>query len=208
MSARLEARSLTCTRGGRVVFHDVALSLNAGEALSLRGPNGSGKSSLLRMLAGLLAPSAGTIRWNGHDIAEDRESHRGRVGYLGMLDALKPTLSVSENVAFHAALHGGVPARAEQAVAAVGLAAQAGTPARRLSQGQRRRAAIARLLVQDSPLWLLDEPTLALDQDGLARLGQAMQAHLAGGGIAIIATHVELPAVTAATLTLGAGAAP
>lgn len=204
MSASLAVEALACARGGRLVFRDVALALQAGQALSLRGANGSGKSSLLRMLAGLLAPSAGAIRWEGRDIAEDREGHRGRVGYLGMLDALKPALTVAENLAFHAALHGGAPTRARHAIDAVGLAKLAATPARRLSQGQRRRAAIARLLVQDSPLWLLDEPTLALDQDGLARLGAAISAHLAGGGIAVIATHVELPAVTAATLHLGA----
>lgn len=205
-AARLDASALSCTRGGRLVFRDVSLAVHAGEALSLRGPNGSGKSSLLRMLAGLLPPTAGSIRWDGRDIAEDREGHRGRVGYLGMLDALKPNLSVAENLAFHAALHGGEPARAAAALDSVGLARLATTPARRLSQGQRRRAAIARLLVQDSPLWLLDEPTLALDQDGLARLGDALRSHLADGGIAIIATHVELPAVTPATLALGAAA--
>ncbi|MBM3521571.1 MAG: heme ABC exporter ATP-binding protein CcmA [Alphaproteobacteria bacterium] len=205
-AARLETESLSCTRGGRLVFRDVSLALRAGEALSLRGPNGSGKSSLLRMLAGLLAPSAGTIRWDGRDIAEDRDGHRGRVGYLGMLDALKPTLSVAENLAFHAALHGGESPRAAAAIDALGLARLGATPARRLSQGQRRRAAIARLLVQDSPLWLLDEPTLALDQDGLARLGEALRTHLASGGLAIIATHVELPTVTSATLALGATA--
>lgn len=206
MNARLDALSVACTRSGRLVFRDVTLSLNAGEALSLRGPNGSGKSSLLRMLAGLLTPSAGAIRWNGRDIAEDREAHRGRVGYLGMLDALKPALSVEENIVFHAALHGGDATRAAPAIERLGLRKLARTPARRLSQGQRRRAAIARLLAQDAALWLLDEPTLALDQDGLARLGEAIGAHLAGGGMAVIATHVDLPAVTAATLTLGQAA--
>lgn len=203
MSAALTAEGLACARAGRLVFRDVALALQSGQALSLRGANGSGKSSLLRMLAGLLAPSAGAICWAGRDIAEDRDGHRGRVGYLGMLDALKPALTVTENLAFHAALHGGEPTSAQHAIDAVGLAKLAATPARRLSQGQRRRVAIARLLVQRSPLWLLDEPTLALDQDGLARLGKAISAHLASGGIAVIATHVELPAVTAATLQLG-----
>jgi heme exporter protein A len=196
----LAVRGLSCLRAGRVVFRDLDFDLRAGEALVLRGPNGSGKSSLLRLLAGLLRPGAGTIAWNGADIDADREAHRARVAYLGAGDALKPALSVAENLAFHAALRGGGGAATAAALAAVGLAELADQPARRLSQGQRRRAALARLAIAPAALWLLDEPTLALDDDAIGRLGTMLRAHLAAGGLAAIATHVDLPVSAAAVI--------
>ncbi len=201
-AVQLNAADLACTRGGRLVFQAVSFELRSGAALLLRGPNGSGKSSLLRMLAGLLLPSAGALRWDGVEIAADRDAHRARIGYLGMLDALKPGLTVAENLSFHAQIHDG-EARMRPALDALGMAPLADTPARRLSQGQRRRAALARLLIGPGALWLLDEPTLALDSDGVERLGRVLASHLARGGMAVIATHVDLPAPHADTLTLG-----
>ncbi len=206
MTNLLSATDLACTRNGRLVFHAISFELRSGEALLLRGANGAGKSSLLRMLAGLLRPSAGVLRWDGVVVTEDHELHRARIGYLGMLDALKPALTVAENLSFHARLHDGADARVRPALDALGLAALAQTPARRLSQGQRRRAALARLLTGPGALWLLDEPTLALDTDGLDRLGTMLSGHLARGGLAVIATHVDLPALHAETLTLGVAA--
>lgn len=190
---RLAANALGCARGGRLVFRGLDFELGAGEALALRGPNGSGKSSLLRLLAGLLPPAEGAVRWNGEDIAGARESHRARIGWLGMQDALKPALGLEENLRFAAALRGAPPGAARRGLDAMGLGALADVPARRLSQGQRRRAAIARVIAEDARLWLLDEPTLALDDEATARLGEALAAHLGRGGLAVVATHVDLP---------------
>ena len=199
----LTVRGLACQRGGRLVFRDLDCDMRAGEAIVLRGPNGSGKSSLLRLLAGLLRPSAGTIAWDGTDIDEDRDAHRARVAYLGAADALKSGLTLAENLAFHAALRGG-GGDPHAALSALGLGALAGLPARRLSQGQRRRAALARLVVTPARLWLLDEPTLALDEDAIGRLGTMLGAHLAAGGMAAIATHVDLPVAAAASIEFAA----
>ncbi len=196
----LSATSLACTRGGRLIFRDLSFALGAGQALTLRGPNGSGKSSLLRLLAGLLRPSAGTLAWDGGDVAADRDAHRARVGYLGMLDALKPSLTVVENVAFQARLRGGDAGAVTAALAAMRLEKLAATPARLLSQGQRRRTALARLIAGGGALWLLDEPTLGLDDEAIAALGAAVRAHLARGGVAVAATHVALPIAGAGTI--------
>jgi heme exporter protein A len=201
----LTASDLSCLRGGRLVFRGLDFDLGAGQALTLRGPNGSGKSSLLRLLAGLLRPAGGRILWDGGDIEDDRDAHRARVAYLGASDALKPNLTLAENAIFQAALRGNSPAAATAALDAVGLAALAAAPARRLSQGQRRRAAIARLVAARARLWLLDEPTLALDDEAVARLGGILGDHLAAGGLAVIATHVPLPVSSAGTLEFGTG---
>jgi heme exporter protein A len=202
--ATLSTRDLACLRGGRLVFRGLDLDVAGGEALTLRGPNGSGKSSLLRLLAGLLRPSAGRILWNGVAIDDDRDAHRARVAYLGMADALKPSFTVMENIAFHAAIRGAGETAARRALEAVGLAPLADMPARRLSQGQRRRAALARLAASDAALWLLDEPTLALDDAAIAMLGRMLGAHLEGGGMAVVATHVDLPVASAGTIDFGA----
>lgn len=199
----LTATSLACTRGERLVFRDLSFAVGAGQALTLRGPNGSGKSSLLRVLAGLLRPSGGTLAWSGGDVATDRDAHRARVGYLGMLDALKPSLTVAENVAFHARLRAAPADAVETALAAMRLERLAATPARLLSQGQRRRTALARLIAGGGALWLLDEPTLGLDDEAIAALGAAVRAHLAHGGVAVAATHVELPIASAGTIEFG-----
>lgn len=195
----LQAGGLAAFRGERLVFRDVAFSLKAGEALVLTGPNGSGKSTLLRLLAGLLRPAAGTLRWNGEDALADPQTHARRVGYVGHLDAIKPGLTVAENLAFAARLSGGWVA---EALAGVGLEELADLPGRMLSAGQRRRLALARLGLTRAPLWLLDEPTLGLDGRSVERFGRAMEAHLAGGGIVVAATHLPLPLGQVAELPL------
>ncbi len=205
-TARLSARSLTCDRGERRVFAHIDFNLRAGGVLAVVGPNGTGKSSLLRLLAGLLPPAGGAISWNGQDVADEPEAHRARLHYIGHLDALKPTLTPVEMLAFHAALHGqqiGAGAIAT-ALDAFGLARFADLPARFLSQGQRRRAALARLIASPAPLWLLDEPTLALDADSVARLTAVLARHREAGGVAVIATHGGLELGAHETLTLGA----
>ncbi len=203
MTAALAAEELACRRGGRLVVAGVAFALAAGEALTLRGPNGSGKSTLLRTLAGLLAPDSGRVLRDGADVAVDPDAHRASLAYVGHLDALKPDFTLAENVAACAALAGADDSRVAAALDEFDLAALAAVPARFLSQGQRRRAALARLLAAPATLWLLDEPTLALDAAALARLESALARHLAGGGVAVVATHVELALPRARALMLG-----
>lgn len=184
----LTAQSLACRRGGRQVFEDLDLALAAGEALVLRGPNGSGKSSLLRLLAGLLRPLAGVIAWAGDPIGPE---HRARLHYVAHSDALKPALTPRESLAFASALAGG-PGRVQAALEAFGLGGLAELPCRLLSAGQRRRAALARLVASPRPLWLLDEPGVGLDRESRGRLEAAIAAHRAGGGIAVVATHGDV----------------
>lgn len=204
-TARLSAAGLTCDRGERRVFAHVAFEVAAGGVLAVVGPNGTGKSSLLRLLAGLLPPAGGQIAWNGQPAADDADAHRARLHYIGHLDALKPTLTPAEMLAFQAALRGQRLGAAAVAAAldAFGLARFANLPARFLSQGQRRRAALARLVATPAPLWLLDEPTLGLDADSVALLAAALARHRSAGGLAVIATHGGLELGAHSVLDLG-----
>jgi heme exporter protein A len=189
-AAILEARDLGCLRGERVVFAGLSLALPAGAALVLSGANGAGKSTLLRILAGLLGPAEGTVLWQGGDIAADPNAHARRLRYVSHQDALKPALSVAENLGFFATLGGGAVG---PALAAMGLAPLAELPARVLSSGQKRRLALARLALGPAALWLLDEPTTGLDAASVARLAPLLAAHRAAGGIVVAATHIPLP---------------
>jgi heme exporter protein A len=189
-AAILEARDLACLRGERAVFAGLSLALPPGAALVLSGANGAGKSTLLRILAGLLAPAEGAVLWQGEDIAAEPGAHARRLRYVSHQDALKPALSVAENLTFFAALGGGAVA---PALAAMGLAPLADLPARVLSSGQKRRLALARLALSPAALWLLDEPTTGLDAASVARLGPLLAAHRAAGGIVVAATHIPLP---------------
>lgn len=190
-TARLSAAGLTCDRGERRVFSHIAFEVRPGGALAVVGPNGAGKSSLLRLLAGLLPPAGGVIAWNGHPVSEEPDAHRARLHYIGHADAVKPTLTPAEMLRFHAALRGQrlTHAATRSALDSFGLAALADLPARFLSQGQRRRAALARLVATPAPLWLLDEPTLGLDADSVQRLEAVLARHRAAGGLAVVATH-------------------
>lgn len=193
----LEVSALHCNRAGRTVLHGVGFSLADGGAMVLRGPNGVGKSTLLRALAGLL-PADGSIRLDGRRL--DRDAAAEVVAYAGHLDAVKPQLTVAGNLGFWAALGGGTPGAALQAFE---LAAIADRPAYLCSAGQKRRLGLARLLLAPRRLWLLDEPTVALDTTAEATLTAAIDRHRAAGGMAIIATHAPLTlAPPAATLTL------
>lgn len=183
---QLSADNLACTRGGRVVFTELSFAVTGGEALVVTGRNGAGKSSLLRMIAGLVRIAGGQLTLAG---GEDEASIAEQAHYLGHQDALKPSLSVRENLTFWADFLGGGAGTVEQALEAVGLAPLAGLPAAYLSAGQRRRLSIARLAAVKRPIWLLDEPTSALDTPSQARLAELMQDHLAGGGIIIAAAH-------------------
>ena len=190
-----QGNGLACRRGEVPVFEDLDFAVDAGEALWLAGPNGSGKSSLLRLMAGLLEPVAGIIRWNGEAIGDDREAHRARLRYLGHLDAVKPHLSVEENLRFWAEYWDTPLGGIAPALARVGLSALRDAAGRRLSAGQRRRLALARLLLQPASLWLLDEPTAALDSDGVAVFTALVTECRAQGGIVVFSSHdvLELP---------------
>jgi heme exporter protein A len=198
----LISEDLAADRGGRTIFAGVSFALKGGDALAVRGPNGAGKSTLLRVVAGLLRPSAGAVTL----APQQPDRIGGRLHYAGHLDALKGALTVVDNLLFWARLWGADPALADAALDAVGIARLATLPAAVLSAGQRRRAALARLLLAPRPLWLLDEPTASLDASGEALLGQFLSAHLARGGIALIATHADLPIAPTHVLTLGAAA--
>jgi len=197
--AILEARDLACLRGDRAVFAGLSFALAAGDALLLTGANGAGKSTLLRILAGLLRPAEGAVTWQGDDIAADPAAHAGRMRYLSHQDALKPALSVSENLDFFARLHGGAVA---PALAALALTPLADLPARVLSSGQKRRLALARLALAPVPLWLLDEPTTGVDAASVERLRPLLAAHRAAGGMVVAATHIPLPLDDARELRL------
>jgi len=196
---RLTGHDLACVRGGREVFSGVSFTLHAGGLLVLRGPNGAGKSSLLRLVAGLVRKTAGDLVLDG---GEDDVPIAEHAHYVGHLDTLKPALTVIENLRFWAEMLGGSRTDAGTALDRVGLAPLADFPAGVLSAGQRRRLALARLVAAARPLWLLDEPTTAIDAAARERLFGLIRDHLEGGGLAMIATHDDLP-VEAETLTLG-----
>jgi heme exporter protein A len=199
---RLECRDLACLRGERLVFKGLSIALEAGAALRLTGPNGSGKSSLLRLIAGLGRPAAGTIAWNGASVFDDADAHRRRLLFLGHQDAVKPWLTARENLAFWAALHGARDDKIAPALARFALSAQAALPARFLSQGQRRRLALARFAAIPAALWLLDEPTTGLDDANVATLEALVAEHCTAGGLAIVSTHLALKLPGVNTLAL------
>jgi len=188
----LRARDLACRRGGRLVFAGLDAELAPGGALILRGRNGSGKTSLLRLLAGLGVPAAGSLSWAGTPVAELGELYRMQLHFAGHAIGLKPALTVRDNLAFWARFLGGTPERVDSAIEAFAIAPLAGVPAGRLSAGQQKRTALARLLLADRPLWLLDEPTVALDAEAQSRLLSILAQHVAAGGMAAIATHAPL----------------
>lgn len=194
-----EARDLACIRGERAVFAGLSFALSPGDALLLTGANGAGKSTLLRVLAGLLPAAEGQLLWAGADVRADRAAHAARLRYLSHQDALKPGLTVRENLLFEAAIGGGDIAAA---LDAVGLGALAAFPARVLSSGQKRRLALARLALAPAALWLLDEPTTGLDAASVERLGGLLARHRGQGGMVIAATHLPLPMPDAAELQL------
>ena len=202
---RLRAWQLAIERGGRRLFSGLSFEVGQGSALIVTGPNGAGKSSLLRALSGFLPVQAGGFALEGGDPERTlgEEAH-----YLGHADALKGALTANENLAFWAGALGGEPSREASgaALARVGLAHVIDFPARALSAGQKRRVALARLLVAERPLWLLDEPTAALDAAAQAAFAAIMRVHLDSGGLIVAATHAPLGLDRASELKLGAAA--
>lgn len=190
----LEVKELGCKRGGREVFAGLNFQLSLGELLVVTGPNGSGKSSLLRMLAGFLRPSAGTITWDGEPVAGDHEAHGGRSIYVGHLDAVKPVMTVEENLEFWSQFENGLvdEGRIRTALERVELVPQTDFPAEFLSAGQKRRLNLARLVARPAALWLLDEPTSTLDDKSSQIVATIIEDHCLEGGMAIAATHLDL----------------
>jgi heme exporter protein A len=202
---RLSAVDLACHRGGRDVFAGLSFAVASGEALVVTGRNGAGKSSLLRTIVGLVRLAHGTLTLEGGDpeLTVAEQAH-----YLGHQDALKPSLSVSENLRFWAGFLGSALADIKPSLEAVGLAELADLPAAYLSAGQRRRLSIARLLAVKRPIWLLDEPTSTLDATAQDRLSALMRAHLAEGGLIMAATHGPIGLGAAKELRLDDVAVP
>ncbi|MCS7101237.1 MAG: cytochrome c biogenesis heme-transporting ATPase CcmA [Burkholderiaceae bacterium] len=192
----LQAVDLACERGERLLFAALSFRLDAGACLHVVGDNGAGKTSLLRILCGLLAPTAGEVRWRGEPIRRLREAFWDELAYVGHANGVKDDLTCAENVRFAAAIAGRA-AREEQVRAALqdlGLAGFEDAFARTLSQGQRRRVALARLhFAAAAPLWVLDEPYTALDARGIAAVNALLAAHLARGGIVVLTTHQAVP---------------
>ncbi|MDF2116501.1 heme ABC exporter ATP-binding protein CcmA [Roseiarcaceae bacterium H3SJ34-1] len=202
----LRVADVDVARGERLLAGGLSFDVRAGEALTITGPNGAGKSTFLRMLAGLLPVARGRITLEG---AEADTPVAAQAHYLGHLNALKPALSVRENLAFWADTlgQGGAALSPAAALAAFGLAHVLDVPGGYLSTGQKRRVALARLLVAQRPLWLLDEPSAGLDAGAQAQLSAVMGRHLAAGGMIVAATHVPLGLDGAVEIHLGGDAA-
>ncbi|ESZ62394.1 MULTISPECIES: heme ABC exporter ATP-binding protein CcmA [unclassified Mesorhizobium] len=198
---RLIAENLGGERGGETVFSGIGFALDKGQVLVVTGPNGSGKSTLLRVIAGLLPKAQGDVRIEG---GERFPTIASAVHYLGHLNAMKTALSVAEDLRFWRDFNGDGQLGVGEALETVGLGGIGHLPFGYLSTGQRRRAAIAKLLVSHKPLWLLDEPTAGLDKASEARFAGLMTRHCAEGGIIVAATHLPLGLDGAQALRMGA----
>jgi heme exporter protein A len=202
----LQGISLACVRGDRELFKDISFSLEAGGLLQVRGPNGSGKTSLLRMLCGLSNPAAGEIHWCGNTIRSLEGDYLAVVTYIGHLSGTKDDLTVIENLCISSALAGFEisMAQASEALQYMGLGGRETLPVKVLSQGQRRRVALARLLVCKTSLWILDEPLVALDVAAVKLIQELLEHHLQQGGMIVMTTHqeIDVPAISMTQLQL------
>jgi heme exporter protein A len=204
-STVLSSDNLACIRGERPIFTDISFTLAAGEVLVVTGANGSGKTSLLRIVCGLLEAAAGEIRWNGSSARALGDDYFAQLAYLGHQNGLKDDLSAAENIQVWAGVSGTTVEldAARHALRQVGLAGREDLPVRWLSQGQKRRAALARLLVAKRALWVLDEPFAGLDRTSTAAVETLLKEHLTGGGMAILTTHQDLGDIAAPVRRLG-----
>lgn len=199
----LAVEKLTCLRGRKRLFTEVSFALHPGQCLHLQGSNGAGKTSLLRIACGLARPETGQVLWNGVPIAQAEDFHTELL-YLGHHLALKEDLSALENLQLHTRMAPPTPTAeaATQALRTVGLRGRENLPVRVLSQGQKRRAALARLLVSSARLWILDEPIVALDAQAQAALCQVIQTHAQRGGMVLFTSHQPLALQAALCHTL------
>ncbi len=204
-AALLEAENLQLWRGTRHVLRGLSFRVAAGESIHVRGPNGAGKTSLLRTLAGFLWPEEGRLLWNGADVSQDRDGFAADLAYLGHENALKADFTPLENLRYATGLrHPPTAGTFESVLARLGIGAQQDLPARVLSAGQRRRVALARVVLARARLWLLDEPFTNLDVLGVEALSGVIAQHVAAGGIAILTAHadLELPGISPRRLEL------
>jgi len=194
----LEVNNLECIRGDRSLFSGLGFSLETGELLHLQGHNGSGKTTLLRTLCGLITPSEGAVNWNGKNIRRQREEFAAEMLFLGHLNGLKDDLTAVENLRILCQLDGLDAGDEElwQVLEKMGLYGFEDLPVRVLSQGQKRRVSLARLLLSKSPLWLLDEPFTALDKAAVDFLQTVIADHIKQGGLVILTTHQEVALTT------------
>jgi heme exporter protein A len=200
---KLMAEAVSVRRGDRMVVTHLSFGVEAGEALVLVGPNGAGKTTLIRCIAGLLKPSAGQVRLEG---GQPERTLGEECHYVGHLNGVKASLTVEENATFWSRYLGGASERIETALATFGLDAARDIPAGYLSAGQRRRLALARLLLGARPIWLLDEPAVSLDTAARQILTTVVDAHLAAGGMVVAATHMPLGFARSRELQLGVAA--
>jgi heme exporter protein A len=190
--SQLTAHDLTLWRGPFCLFHALSFQLRAGQALIVRGPNGSGKTTLLRVLCGLTRPEEGRVEWGGVPVERDRQAFGGALAYFGHSLGLKADLTVLQNLRFAARLNGDDEARSGDYLEALHLSDCANLEVRYLSAGQKRRAALARVLMSGALVWMLDEPYTNLDAAGRGFVEDRLNAHLGGGGLAAVAAHHEL----------------
>ncbi|KAJ8630349.1 hypothetical protein MRB53_023672 [Persea americana] len=200
---RLLLNNVSCIRKGQIVLRNINVSVHDGGALVLAGPNGSGKTTFLRMLATFSRPSAGEILWNGHNINSPGvfDQYKAELGWMSLKDAIKEKATVLENVLFWELLEGKY-GKSKKAIELMGLGQLMNSKAKFLSMGQRKRLQLARLLAVDRPIWLLDEPSVALDAEGVRLLEYIIAEHRKRGGIAIVATHLPIEMEDAMTLRL------
>lgn len=191
---RILLNNVSCMRNAQQILRHVNVSVHDGGALVLTGTNGSGKSTFLRMLAGFSKPSAGEILWNGHDITQSGVFHQYKLqlGWVSLKDAIKEKFTLLENVQWFEVLEGKDGTRSLPALELMGLGRLVNDKSRMLSMGQRKRLQLARLLAIDRPIWLLDEPSVALDDDGVKLLEYIIAEHRNKGGIVIVATHLPI----------------
>jgi heme ABC exporter ATP-binding subunit CcmA len=201
---RLLLNNVSCMRNAQTVLRDINLSVHDGTALVLTGANGSGKTTLLRVLAGFSRPSAGEVLWNGHDITSPGvfQQYKLQLNWMSLKDAVKEKLTVLENVQWFELLEGKDGARSAPAIKLMGLGRLMNDKARMLSMGQRKRLQLARLLAIDRPIWLLDEPSVALDAEGTKLLEYIIAEHRKKRGMVIVATHLPIEIEYAMSLRL------
>ncbi len=192
MTAKLSATGLTLFRGDRCLFEDISFALEPGQLLQLEGPNGSGKTSLLKAIVGMLELESGIINWDGDPVLGQRQSFHGSLVWMAHRVGFKADLTLVENLRFEAALRPQVAADIEDILERVDVARLKRLPFRSLSAGQQRRVALARMLLADVPLWLMDEPYTNLDRDGTSLVAGVVNEHLAGGGLCVMAVHQDL----------------